>query len=71
MTYTDQACPCGSGFIARWQCDKNHVPLFRTCRSCHRRKMAKYRDELRDKPLEPENEWEAREAINVGAPVDN
>lgn len=54
MTYTDQACPCGSGLITRWQYDKDHVPLFRTCRSCHRRKMAKYRDELRDKPLEPE-----------------
>jgi hypothetical protein len=49
MTYTDQACPCGSGLITRWQYDKDHVPLFRTCRSCHQRKMAKYRDELRDK----------------------
>lgn len=57
MTYTDQACPCGSGLITRWQYDKDHVPLFRTCRSCHRRKMAKYRDELRNKPLESENEW--------------
>jgi hypothetical protein len=52
MTYTDEACPCGSGLITRWQYDKAHVPLFRTCRSCHQRKMAKYRDELRDKSLE-------------------
>jgi hypothetical protein len=56
MTYSDQACPCGSGLNTRWQCDKGNVPLFRTCRSCHQRKTAKYRDELRDKPLEPENE---------------
>jgi hypothetical protein len=27
MTYTDQACPCGSGLITRWQYDKDHVPL--------------------------------------------
>ena len=55
MTY-NQACPCGSGLITRWQYDRDHVPLFRTCRSCHQCKMAKYRDELRDKPLEPEND---------------
>ena len=28
MTYTDQACPCGSGLITRWQYDRTMFLCF-------------------------------------------
>lgn len=39
-------CPCGSGLDSYWNNDARGIPLCRTCRKCHKAKMATYRREV-------------------------
>ena len=41
-------CPCGSGLDSQWQRDGRGIPLCRTYKQCHKKKMAQYRPEILD-----------------------
>ena len=58
---TSRPCPCGSGLDSSWQCDARGIELARTCRKCHKDKMAHYRRDIfananywHDEPIEDE-----------------
>jgi hypothetical protein len=56
----ERPCPCGSGLPSQWQYDARGIELCRTCRKCHRSKMAQYRPEvLRDPNYECDEAIEA------------
>lgn len=63
--YDRRVCHCGSGKPSQWQLDGNGIPLCRTCKECHERKMSGYRSEVLvpygqdvvDEPIEPEDYW--------------
>ena len=62
MTHRDLPCTCGSGKPSSWQYDARGIPLRRTCTSCHKREMGRYRPEVltdsnywADEPIEEES----------------
>jgi 7-cyano-7-deazaguanine synthase in queuosine biosynthesis len=46
-------CPCGSGKDSTWACDARGIELCRTCASCHKRQMKRYRPDV----LTDSNYW--------------
>lgn len=55
------ACSCGSGLVTTMQYDARGIPLGRTCRQCHKRRMARFRAEVlfnpnyeAEEPIEPD-----------------
>jgi hypothetical protein len=54
----NRPCPCGSGKPSKWNYDARGIELCRTCKDCHRQKMAGYRSDVLTDP----NYW-ACEAI--------
>jgi hypothetical protein len=46
-------CPCGSKLPSEWQYDARGIELCRTCRKCHAKKMAGYRQDV----LTDSNYW--------------
>ncbi|UGY13787.1 hypothetical protein HAP48_0035225 [Bradyrhizobium septentrionale] len=43
-------CPCGSGLESKWQYDARGIELCRTCRRCHRERMAGFRQDVLTDP---------------------
>lgn len=50
MSMKARPCPCGSDLDSYWQHDARGIPLCRTCRVCHKKKMSAYRPEVLSNP---------------------
>lgn len=48
--YDVRPCPCGSGLDSQWALDARGIELCRTCKKCHREKMARYRPDVLTDP---------------------